>query len=67
MVYRAHKNPQFMEDVVRDIVSNVYFQFKEKYPNAFITVETDSAESIHDFNIQAKIKSSFKDLGKILK
>ena len=67
MVYRAHKNPQFMEDVVRNIASNIYSRFRKKYPKAFITVETDSAESIHDFNIQAKIESSFEDLGKLFK
>jgi len=67
MVYRAHNNPKFMEDTVRDIAFNIFSGFKDKYPNSSILINTDSMESIHDFNIQAKIEESFKSLEKLLK
>jgi GTP cyclohydrolase-4 len=61
MVYLAHKNPQFMEDVVRELANSTYNTFHLEYPEAIITIETKSKESIHDFNIQAKIVKRFKD------
>lgn len=59
MVYQAHKNPQFMEDLVRMISRNICKEFCSLYLNGAVLVETNSMESIHDFNIHAKTELSF--------
>lgn len=66
MVHRAHKTPQFMEDVIRDVFMNVYRLYKDRYAQSAIEVSTISFESIHDFNIQAKIEYRFDELQHLL-
>jgi len=67
MVYRAHKSPQFMEDVVRNLLGTTYSYFSSKYSSSGIEVTTKSIESIHDFDIHAKVSYSFAELKNILK
>ena len=66
MVYRAHKNPQFMEDVVRQVLVDMYNVFKNKYSESSLRVNTVSMESIHDFDIHANLEFSVRELQKML-
>jgi len=47
VVEKIHKNPRFVEDVVRKCVQLL----KEKYPGRFCKVKCISYESIHDHNV----------------
>jgi len=47
IVERIHKNPRFVEDVVRKCVQLL----KERYPGRFCRVKCVSFESIHDHNV----------------
>ena len=47
VVERIHKNPRFVEDVVRHCVNLL----REKYPNKYCKVKCVSVESIHDHNV----------------
>lgn len=62
MVYQAHKNPQFIEDVVREIAVKVAQVTQESFPSSSIRVTSESMESIHDFNIQALLEDSIENL-----
>jgi GTP cyclohydrolase IV len=61
MVYQAHKNPQFIEDVVREIAVKVAQVTHETFPTGSIKVTSESIESIHDFNIQALLEDSIEN------
>ena len=47
IVEKIHKNPMFVEDVVRKCVQSL----REKYPKKFCRVKCVSFESIHDHNV----------------
>jgi len=47
IVEKIHKNPKFVEDVVRSCVQSL----KEKYPERYCRVKCVSFESIHDHNV----------------
>lgn len=66
MVYRSHKKPQFMEDVVRDVLAGVFSVFKDKFPQSMIRVETTSMESIHSFDIHTRAEFHMNELRKML-
>ncbi|KAA8922283.1 GTP cyclohydrolase MptA [Thermoplasma sp.] len=64
LVYRAHKNPKFVEDVVREIA----YQAARDLPlpdEAEIRVSSESDESIHPHNAYAEIQITAGDLRKI--
>lgn len=65
MVYEAHKNPQFIEDVVRSLIFNIRKDLEIKSRSSLISIESNSMESIHDFNIKAKIEYSVEELDNI--
>ena len=62
MVYRAHKKPQFIEDVVREVAVRVGHVIKDDYQQSSIRVFSESMESIHDFDIQAELVESVENL-----
>ncbi|MFB8789400.1 MAG: GTP cyclohydrolase, FolE2/MptA family [Potamolinea sp.] len=64
MVYQAHKQPQFIEDVVREIAVKVSKVTKDKFPDSLIRVTSKSMESIHDFDIQALLEDSIENFSK---
>jgi len=47
IVEKIHKNPKFVEDVVRNCVQSL----KERYPGRYCKVKCVSFESIHDHNV----------------
>lgn len=64
VVLNAHKNPKFVEDVVRDIL---YYLLK-RYPNVpgstKVKVKSISEESIHKHNAFAERTTTFEELRK---
>lgn len=62
MVYRSHKKPQFIEDVVREVAVKVGEAIKDDFQQSSIRVFSESMESIHDFDIQAELVESVENL-----
>lgn len=64
VVMKAHKNPKFVEDVVRDILKEVL----EKYPNlpddVMVIARSESLESIHKHNAFAERETTMGKLRK---
>ncbi len=64
VVWKAHNNPKFVEDVVRDILKKLL----EKYPNmpdeCRVVVRCESEESIHKHNAFAERITTFGELRK---
>jgi GTP cyclohydrolase IV len=61
-VVQAHMRPQFLEDVLRDLVHSVYLLIQRFSPETRILVESTSMESIHDFDLSGVIEYSLSDL-----
>ncbi len=62
LVFRSHEQPQFIEDVVRQVAHQLYRQFGESHPEAGIHIESRSLESIHTFDIVAVLDTSMREL-----
>jgi GTP cyclohydrolase-4 len=54
VVLRAHRNPKFVEDVVRDILGKFLEKYKKLDDGVHVTVRTESEESIHKHNAFAE-------------
>lgn len=54
VVMDAHKNPVFVEDCVRNMVSRIVKEFKELPDDALVTVRQVNEESIHRHNAFAE-------------
>ena len=54
VVLRAHRNPKFVEDVVRDILGKLLKKYKSLDDSVHVTVRTESEESIHKHNAFAE-------------
>ncbi|MGC8663006.1 MAG: GTP cyclohydrolase MptA [Thermoplasmata archaeon] len=63
VVYKAHKNPKFVEDVVRDVLKQISKKYSKFPKDTLITVRSESEESIHKHNAFAERIST---LGEIL-
>jgi GTP cyclohydrolase I len=50
IVEAMHRNPKFVEDVVRDCV----VALKARFPNVWVRVRCDSFESIHPYDVFAE-------------
>lgn len=59
VVYNAHKNPKFVEDVVREISIKTVSKYKDLPDKTVIEVASESDESIHAHNAFAEIKTTF--------
>jgi GTP cyclohydrolase-4 len=64
-VHRAHAQPQFLEDVLRDLMLAIYRLVRPHSPEGVIQIRSDSMESIHDFNMEGEIEFSMKELDRI--
>ena len=64
LVYDAHKNPKFVEDVVRDILSSVLKKYKDLPDDVIVVVKSESEESIHKHNAFAERITSLGELRK---
>lgn len=66
VVYHAHKNPKFVEDIVREVSSKALSAYPKLPDKTTIEVVSESEESIHAHNAYAEIKTTFGDLRKSL-
>jgi len=54
VVMKAHRNPKFVEDVVRDILGKILKKYKRLDDSVHVTVRSESEESIHKHNAFAE-------------
>ena len=54
LVYTAHQNPKFVEDVVRDILKRILEQYHHLPDDVLVIVRSESEESIHKHNASAE-------------
>lgn len=64
LVIKAHAQPKFVEDVVRDILSAVLKKYKELPDDVIVIVRSESEESIHKHNAFAERVTSLGELRK---
>jgi len=62
LVVAAHKNPKFVEDVVRDILQKLLERYGDLPDDAHITVRSESEESIHRHNAVAERETTMGEL-----
>ena len=62
VVLNAHRNPKFVEDVIRDLLSRVAKEFSTLPDAVVVRAETTSEESIHKYNVSASHRLSLGDL-----
>jgi GTP cyclohydrolase FolE2 len=63
LVLKAHSNPQFAEDTVREVARVTGKKFKDKLPpDTKIQVHSTSLESIHIHNVECTLEVSLEDL-----
>ena len=64
IVFNAHKNPKFVEDVVRDILSAILNKYKDLPDDVLVVVRSESEESIHKHNAFAERVTTLGELRK---
>jgi len=64
IVFNAHKNPKFVEDVVRDILSAILNKYKDLPDDVIVVVRSESEESIHKHNAFAERVTTLGELRK---
>jgi len=64
LVFDAHKNPKFVEDVVRDILSTILKKYKNLPDDVMVVVRSESEESIHKHNAFAERVTTLGELRK---
>ena len=62
VVINAHRNPKFVEDVVRDILTKVLENYHDLPDEVKVTVRSESQESIHKHNAFAERVTSMREL-----
>jgi GTP cyclohydrolase-4 len=64
IVFDAHKNPKFVEDVVRDILSEILKKYNNLPDDVIVEVKSESEESIHKHNALAERVTTLGELRK---
>ena len=54
MVEKAHANPRFVEDCVREMIRQVTEAFPELRDGAFVLARQENLETIHQHNVVAE-------------
>jgi GTP cyclohydrolase IV len=62
VVLDAHRNPKFVEDVLRDLLAALPGRFPEVPDATVIRAATVSEESIHKYNVEASHELTFGEL-----
>lgn len=62
VVINAHRNPKFVEDVVRDVLKRLVEKFTQLPPDVDVTVTSESEESIHKHNAFAERTATMEEL-----
>lgn len=64
LVIKAHKNPKFVEDVVRDALGQIVKKYSHLPDDTLVIVRSESEESIHKFNAFAERITTLGELKK---
>jgi len=64
IVFNAHKNPKFVEDVVRDILRLILKKYSNLPKDVLVIVKSESEESIHKHNAFAERITTLEELRK---
>lgn len=64
LVYNAHKNPKFVEDIVREIAFKVSEKYRDFPDSTGVYVESRSEESIHPHDALARIDTTLGEIRK---
>jgi GTP cyclohydrolase-4 len=62
VVINAHKNPKFVEDVVRDVLTRLVNKYRSLPSDVEVTVRSESEESIHKHNAFAERTATMEEL-----
>ncbi|HEX8186016.1 MAG TPA: GTP cyclohydrolase, FolE2/MptA family [Blastocatellia bacterium] len=62
LVHRAHQTPQFMEDVVRQVLVTGFEHLKDRFAESSLRVTSRCMESIHAFDITCELEYSVREL-----
>lgn len=62
LVMRAHANPRFVEDVVREMLHGVLDAFPQLPDDAFVIATSEAEESIHKHNAYAERATTLAEL-----
>jgi len=62
LVYNAHRNPKFVEDVVRDVLQAVLDKYRDLPDDVLVVVRSESEESIHKHNAFAERVTTLGEL-----
>ncbi len=62
VVLDAHRNPRFVEDVIRDLLADIPTRFPSLPDSVIVRAETVSEESIHKYDVRASHRTTLRDL-----
>jgi GTP cyclohydrolase-4 len=62
VVVQAHRNPKFVEDVVREILGRILIKYPYLPDTVLVTVRSESEESIHKHNAFAERSTTLGEL-----
>lgn len=62
VVLQAHRNPKFVEDVLRDLLGGVVRRFPQLPAETVVLAQTVSEESIHKYDVTAAHRATMAEL-----
>ena len=62
VVVKAHENPRFVEDVVREMIRQVVEDYTDLPDEAFVMARQENLETIHRHNVVAERYGALADL-----
>lgn len=62
LVLQAHRNPRFVEDVVREVLHKTRAKYRRLGPGTRVFVSSEAEESIHKHNAYAERTTTFGEL-----
>src|SRR5207244_11360190 len=62
LVEMAHRNPKFVEDVVRDVLERLLKRYPKMQDETWVRVKSEAEESIHKHNAFAERSTTFGEL-----
>jgi GTP cyclohydrolase IV len=62
LVTNAHRNPKFVEDVIRDLMASLPDRFPHVPDSVVVRARTVSEESIHKYDVEAAHEATMGDL-----
>ena len=65
VVLNAHRNPKFVEDVLRDLLASLPERFPNIPDSTVVQATTVSEESIHKYNVEAAHQLTFGELRQV--